>query len=181
MLTLSKRTKDETGNRYGHLFVLEFVGLRSRLALWKCLCSCGKEHTVRGSNLRSGNTRSCGCSKDYSSRTLPNGVAASNALWRSYIQQAEKRGHKFNLSQEEFRSITSQNCYYCDTEPKQIKSGITYNGDYVYNGIDRVDNNIGYIIKNVVPCCGYCNTRKGDMSATEIINMAKKIKDYLDE
>ena len=28
---------------------------------WKCKCNCGKEIIVKGNNLRSGNTKSCGC------------------------------------------------------------------------------------------------------------------------
>ena len=30
-------------------------------AKWECLCDCGKKIVVSGTNLRSGNTRSCGC------------------------------------------------------------------------------------------------------------------------
>ena len=29
--------------------------------MYKCLCDCGNEIIVRDSNLRSGNTQSCGC------------------------------------------------------------------------------------------------------------------------
>lgn len=31
---------------------------------------------------------------------------------------------------------------------------------YRYNGIDRVDNNKGYEIENVVTCCTDCNKKK---------------------
>ena len=30
-------------------------------ALWRCLCACGKEHVARGSTLRRGETKTCGC------------------------------------------------------------------------------------------------------------------------
>ena len=53
---------DETGNRYGRLTVLEFAGIEKRKhALWRCRCDCGNEIVVQGKNLRSGNTKSCGC------------------------------------------------------------------------------------------------------------------------
>lgn len=55
-----RRFKDETGNRYGRLTVLELAE-KSRRVIWKCLCDCGKETEVDAGNLRSGSTKSCGC------------------------------------------------------------------------------------------------------------------------
>lgn len=48
---------DRTGERYGRLLVLGHVEGR----LWLCRCDCGTELTVKGNNLQSGNSRSCGC------------------------------------------------------------------------------------------------------------------------
>lgn len=53
---------DLTGERYGRLVVLEYVGrAKSKTSLWRCRCDCGNETTVRASNLRNGHTKSCGC------------------------------------------------------------------------------------------------------------------------
>lgn len=55
------------GEKYGRLAVLEEVqktgtgGRRYRAA--RCRCECGKEVTPRISSLKSGGTRSCGCSR----------------------------------------------------------------------------------------------------------------------
>lgn len=58
------RRIDETGNRYGKLVVLEWAGTgQNRYAMWKCECDCGNVTVVRGNNLRTGNTRSCGCGR----------------------------------------------------------------------------------------------------------------------
>lgn len=55
---------DLTEMTFGRLKVIEFAGIaKNRKALWKCECSC-ENHTiiiVQGSNLRNGNTQSCGC------------------------------------------------------------------------------------------------------------------------
>ncbi len=62
MKTLPKRAKDISGDVFGELLVLSFTGKDNKgKLLWKCRCSCGTELEVRGSNLKSGNTRSCGC------------------------------------------------------------------------------------------------------------------------
>ncbi len=55
---------DETGNKYGLLTVL-YRGPNSKdgRVQWHCRCDCGNEVDVIAKNLRSGNTKSCGCYK----------------------------------------------------------------------------------------------------------------------
>lgn len=56
------RIVDITGNKYGMLSVKGFAGIRDKQAHWSCACDCGKEGVVIGGGaLRSGNTKSCGC------------------------------------------------------------------------------------------------------------------------
>jgi len=52
--------KDETGNQYGNLRVVERSG-SSNGATWLCECVCGLTTIVRGGNLRNDSTTSCGC------------------------------------------------------------------------------------------------------------------------
>ena len=35
-------------------------------------------------------------------------------------------------------------------------------GEFVYNGIDRIDSKIGYLPNNVTPCCKWCNKAKSN-------------------
>ena len=57
-----KRAKDMQGMRFGMLTVVERVGSLSHGEMfWKCKCDCGNEVVVRGSLLRNGGTKSCGC------------------------------------------------------------------------------------------------------------------------
>ena len=54
--------KDETGNRYGSLTVLGYAYNKNKEAFWSCKCDCGNTAVISGHNLRSGNTKTCGCS-----------------------------------------------------------------------------------------------------------------------
>jgi hypothetical protein len=98
------------------------------------------------------------------------GETGLNKLWANYIESAKKRDIPFNLSKEQFKELTSSRCYYCGCLPKMIKfrkykNKENYNwGDYQFNGIDRIDNNLGYIKGNCVPCCRTCNRGKGAWS-----------------
>ena len=67
--------KDMTGMVFGRLTVVKDSGRRRRgYVLWDCECSCGKVVTVSVGDLRSGNTRSCGCLHDEVSRINITGV-----------------------------------------------------------------------------------------------------------
>lgn len=77
-----------------------------------------------------------------------------NSNYNNYKKGAIERNYDFNLSEQEYNQIVSQNCYICG------KSNNTQHR----NGIDRYDNNIGYIIDNCRPCCGQCNFMKKDFN-----------------
>lgn len=59
--------KNEVGNRYGKLTVIEFSHVAGREggknAYWLCACDCGFTTIVKGTYLRKGHTTSCGCAK----------------------------------------------------------------------------------------------------------------------
>lgn len=50
------------GKTYNRVTVLSREGVDSTLQVtYNCLCSCGFKFIARGLNLRTGNTKSCGC------------------------------------------------------------------------------------------------------------------------
>jgi len=52
------------GDTYHHLTVIrELPERKGRQIYYECQCECGNIISVRGSNLRNGNTKSCGCFK----------------------------------------------------------------------------------------------------------------------
>jgi hypothetical protein len=53
--------KDLTGQRFGRLVVERREGSIDGQAAWICKCDCGGTKRVRGYQLRSGKTASCGC------------------------------------------------------------------------------------------------------------------------
>jgi hypothetical protein len=103
-----------------------------------------------------------------------------NQVFGSYRKRDEKRSFDFTITKEEFKNLTKQNCEYCGAEPNNILKGTTwgYNGDYIYNGLDRVDSNKGYTLDNVVPCCKYCNFAKSDMTKEDFLSHMFKIYNH---
>ena len=67
-----------------------------------------------------------------------------------YKSDAKRRDKEFILSIDEFDNITSKPCYICGK----------YTNGSSYSGIDRLDNEIGYVLSNCIPCCDKCNRIK---------------------
>lgn len=172
-----KTPLDLIGQKFGKLTVLKQNGkytYKGRTYIhWDCQCDCGKIVNVRGSNLKSKSTKSCGC-------VIPHRKSFSesnfNYIFYTYKRNARLKKREFSLTKEEFKILTSSKCYYCNQQPQTItKNQNTSNGYYKYNGIDRVDNSKGYSIDNCVSCCKRCNFSKHNLSKTEFLNIVKMI------
>ena len=57
----SRKKLDLTGQKYGHLTILEPAENIGGRTAWRCLCDCGQEVVVKTCHLRNGHTKSCGC------------------------------------------------------------------------------------------------------------------------
>ena len=53
------RIKDITGQRFGRLTAIRYIGNGD--GFWECRCDCGVVFQTRGCDLRLGRTTSCGC------------------------------------------------------------------------------------------------------------------------
>lgn len=61
---MGARIIDIAGKKFNRWTVIEYVGQysdREKRAVWKCKCECGNIGIIRGSDLRSGRSKSCGC------------------------------------------------------------------------------------------------------------------------
>ena len=95
-----------------------------------------------------------------------------------YRSGARQRGIEWNLSEEEFKSLIKQNCYYCNEEPSRHQS-VSYRDDYeLVNGIDRIDSNKGYSIDNCVPCCNTCNLMKNTLPKSVFFEKISQIYNH---
>jgi len=171
------------GHKYGRWTVIKRCGSNgSGQAAWLCKCDCGKEGVVTGTNLQSGTSKSCGCLRREIVRrlhTLPEGEAAFNAVVSVMEGSARVRGYEWQLTKEQIRYLTKQSCHYCGDAPSQVYKNPRVNGNYVYNGLDRVDNDKGYTTDNVVSCCFVCNRAKSVMTLKEFRSWAFRLCEHL--
>lgn len=188
-----RKKRDWTGTKIGMLTVIGLAGYKKYgFWVWECQCECGNKTYVTNCHLYNGHTKSCGCLRkgifvrlgiNGSVRRKEKGESGRNHIYRAYKGGAKQRNLAFELTKEEFRALTSSDCYYCGSSPKLIsygtkdrmtKEGLEY-AAYLYNGIDRIDNTKGYLIDNVVPCCFDCNRMKTDFTLDWFFSKIKTI------
>lgn len=81
----------------------------------------------------------------------------------AYKNKDNKKQRNFNLTREFMEKIINSYCIYC--------------GDVENVGCDRLDNNKGHTVDNVVPACYQCNsTRNNFYSFEEMLEIGKTIK-----
>ena len=174
--------KDLTGKKFGRLTVIERVSNNKwGQTKWLCECECGNEKIIYGGSLtrKIESTKSCGCLRNETAgglNKLNPGLAMMRAKIGQYKYSAKKKGHIWNLTEEQFAELTKKDCFYCGAKPGQTcKANKRANGDYIYNGIDRRNNDKGYTIDNVVSCCKTCNMAKNSLTIQEFKDWVKRI------
>jgi hypothetical protein len=174
---------DITGMVFGRLTAIKLVRTvpvkrGCYLHYWLCQCSCGNTKEILRCNLRTkSHTRSCGCLSDERRRTQKNYKEGSafRAVLSGYKTDAKRRGYTWELTDEQFRTITQSNCHYTGRSPRTVHTTKCGAEQYVYNGIDRKDSTKGYSLENCVPCCKQANLMKRDVDYEEFITLCKEI------
>jgi hypothetical protein len=102
-----------------------------------------------------------------------NPINADRRVFRKYKYRARKRGRRWAISFKLFRHLISQLCFYCSAPPSNKDRACTY------TGIDRVDSYKGYLVSNVLPCCGKCNGIKSNkLSFEEMVVIGRAIREF---
>lgn len=86
-------------------------------------------------------------------------------LFEKYKKNANERGYKFIIDIDDFIKIIENDCYLCGKKTNGLHK----------NGIDRIDNNEGYELRNVLSCCGDCNLFKHKYDINDFIYQIYKI------
>lgn len=141
-------------------------------AHWLVECGiCQQQSVYGGWQLRDTRRPHNKCKSCFTKISSLVGTKAST-LYKQYQCNAKCRGLEFVLTPEEFVELSQKRCHYCGDGPNNYSSG------YQYNGIDRVDNNVGYIAVNCVPCCKICNRAKRELGLDEFKAWINRIRVY---
>lgn len=137
--------RDLVGKRFGKWIVLEFV---STGPLWRCRCDCGVEKVVRGKNLLSGRSQSCGCLVVESTRArlTVHGHAKSTGKHPVYIVWCRMKGRCSNPKVAAFPWYGGRGIKVCDRWVNSFQAFLSDMGDRPSpaHSIDRIDSDGDY-------------------------------------
>lgn len=185
----NRKGKDWTNQKFNKLTFIKATDKKHRKAIrWEALCDCGNTTIVTPCDVTSGNTTSCGC---YRLQRLKETCVETGKKARKYIPLISSARSVWSnykgCSFEYFFKLSQQNCHYCNRPPhrtfnvagnpnSQYKTEDQINnGNFTYNGLDRVNSQLGHVEGNLVTCCYDCNKAKSALSQTEFFNLIKMI------
>lgn len=114
--------KNEIGNVYGKLTVIDFAYVKNSKAHWLCKCECGRNTITSGNALRNGSVHSCGCLVSYKEYEIAQFLLKNNIVF----QQQFKFNDLIDKSYLRFDfAIFNSN--------KQLIGLIEYNGEQHYD------------------------------------------------
>jgi hypothetical protein len=87
--------------------------------------------------------------------------------YSNYKRSANDKNIEFGLLSDVFDEIVKAPCYYCGTIQ-----------DKGFNGIDRQNSEIGYVVDNCVSCCQMCNYMKASLSVDAFLGRVEHILTY---
>jgi len=176
---LKRQVDFPIGKKYGRLTVVgKPFHFKDNITKIKVKCDCGMYREVQINHLRSGSSTSCGCSR---SKSKIYGYGNLSSIYARYKNSVIKNKRGFKLSRKQFVELVNQNCHYCNAPPSNMSKTKLYKNYSLYSGIDRVNNEKGYVIGNCVPCCKVCNRMKSSMGYEDFINHIESIASNLEE
>lgn len=152
------------GRRYGSLVALRRIQPKrgDGHVRWECLCDCGLTTIVRGSLLRSGNTKSCGCLRLV--KQIKHGGARRSqrhVLYWTWTSMRSRCNNPNDSSYSNYGAIGVKVCPEWDSfEQFLVDMGERPEG----TTLDRIDPNGDYTVSNCRWATAYeqrHNRRKG--------------------
>lgn len=122
-----------------------------QIKMWKCICRCGVVKEVNGTNLRSGNSKSCGCLSIEKSKNNTFGNSSFNrhgaSGTRLYYEWTHIKARCYNINTRNYNDYGGRGIIMCDEWSHSFESFRDWalaNGYTDELTIDRIDVNGNY-------------------------------------
>ena len=142
--------KDMIG-RWGRWTVVAFAGMERGHARWLARCDCGTERVVVGSELRRGNSTSCGCyaAENNRRKNRTHGQAQNGHESPTYHSWVSMKTRCFNSKCPQYYRYGGRGITVCDRWKGSFENFLADMGPRpAGKTIDRIDGTRGYAPDN---------------------------------
>ena len=142
---MDKRTIDISGQRFGKLTVIAYIGKK----VWRCTCDCGQSIQVRGALLRNGHTKSCGCNNGAPGVARKHGATSNGKQTPEYSAWLGMRDRCNNTNNQNYNDYGGRGISVCDRWDNSFENFFADMGKKPDGmTLDRIDNSKGYSPEN---------------------------------
>jgi len=144
--------KNIIGQKFNRLLVLEFVEVKNHKSIWKCKCDCGTIKNITGTDLKSGNTKSCGCylNEVAGTQTITHGQSRNNKMTGSYRSWRCMKSRCSNPKNNQYYNYGARGITFCDRWNKYENFLVDMEERPDGYSLERKDPNGNYVPEN---CC----------------------------
>jgi hypothetical protein len=171
-----KSYEDLTNFNNGNVTVLKYVKQdHAKKALWQARCNhCQKVWVLRGGNIKSGRTKSCGCQRAVSvHKAIGCGVGdMTGAFWCRLRHNAEARRHALNITKEEAYDLYQKQKGIC------ALSGLPIGFKDKTASLDRIDSQKPYDLTNIQWVHKYVNKMKNNLNQDVFLSFVNNIYNF---
>lgn len=166
---INPRVKDLTNKQFGELRVLYRTENKNGKVMFYCECSCGKKLNIPATNLKTGNTKSCGCKKkEYlSKKATKHGILKSDRKLYFLFHDIKKRC--YNKKYKSYPVYGGRGISICDEWLNDLSSFIKWAKESNYKKgliIDRINPNGNYSPDN----CRFVNAQESASNTRLILD-----------
>ncbi len=144
----SHNFKNLVGQKFGRLTIISLSYIHKRSSsYWNCLCDCGNSKTIRGKDIKSGATKSCGCLRKelITERKTTHGMNKTSIYktWVEMIRRCE------NSKRKDYPNYGGRGIRVCDNWRKSFQAFYEDMGEKPKGlTLERINNNGDYTPEN---------------------------------
>ena len=169
---------DLTNKQFGKLMVISLNKVENHRSYWNCKCECGTEKIIRGTDMTSSGTKSCGCLHKRNGNKSPlfRGCGEIHGeRWYEITRREKSKKLEFTITLDYVWNLFLKQERKCALSGIQLVFSESVRERSGTASLDRIDSSKGYVEGNVQWVHKDINNMKQHYDQNYFIELCRKI------